>query len=800
MSAVASKKIFSGWFLQSVAMFMFVYFLYRVFCVSMWYHFAFMTICISLFGLIAGIIVVYLYPQKFTAELTQRHLAFHATWLALLSLVCFVIFLFIPVWPVVEPLGLLSISLVYLLFAVPFYFSGVCASLVLTRYVEQISKLYALMLLAFACAALLVILILQFTDCPTAIILVAFLLAAGALLFALETDSLWLRKTAFALCLVFSSWTIAHHALTVNGTPLLHLSWIKGFPATEFLYEKWNCDSFVAVSELGDCWPMGLGLAPRCTQNFKVNQDLLTVDCDAAGTLTNYGGDIKEINFLQCDVTNVCHYLRRNADVFVVGAGGGRDILSALAFKQNSVVAVANNVCLANVLKDRFKDFTGNLAGLKQVSLIVAEPRRYMATNNRHFDIIQSSLCDNLTGSPQDVFSDNTAYTVNAWRLFFAHLKDDGLLSVSCWYRIKDTPAEMYKLTNLASSTLKSIGVSDPRSHILIMANLKPGFTGAQSGVGTIIVSKGPLSDDDLNAAKTLARQLDFAIVLSPKTARNPIFARLAEGDTTNRLLTNLPLNVAAPTDDRPFFFNVLRFADVGFKDLWLQEVSFNVDRKAAFVLYNLLFTVFLLTTISLAGPLMLTQERVTTKGIIPLLSFSCASGFGFALICLSQVEHLQIFLGYPGKGQLILAAILLFACACGGYSTVAITEETLAKTAQRRLWFLVAILICGGIFGFYYVSEFQFVSYPARILISCLTLVPIGFFIGMAFPLGMRFTANNELCPWLLAAFASSLISGFVLSSVIMLYFGISFCFVIGVLFYVLAAVGFAFASEFSA
>jgi hypothetical protein len=35
--------------------------------------------------------------------------------------------------------------------------------------------------------------------------------------------------------------------------------------------------------------------------------------------------------------------LRRNARVLVVGTGGGRDILSALAFKQREVVGVEMN-------------------------------------------------------------------------------------------------------------------------------------------------------------------------------------------------------------------------------------------------------------------------------------------------------------------------------------------------------------------------------------------------------------------------------------------------------------------------
>src|SRR5437867_9999673 len=44
--------------------------------------------------------------------------------------------------------------------------------------------------------------------------------------------------------------------------------------------------------------------------------------------------DPAQIDFLKYDVTNFAHWILNDANVLVIGAGGGRDVLSALAFNQ----------------------------------------------------------------------------------------------------------------------------------------------------------------------------------------------------------------------------------------------------------------------------------------------------------------------------------------------------------------------------------------------------------------------------------------------------------------------------------
>ena len=65
--------------------------------------------------------------------------------------------------------------------------------------------------------------------------------------------------------------------------------------------------------------------------------------------LTGFDGRLETVEHLKYDVTNMAHWLRRDARVLVVGVGGGRDVLSALAFGQRSVVGVEINESILDI-------------------------------------------------------------------------------------------------------------------------------------------------------------------------------------------------------------------------------------------------------------------------------------------------------------------------------------------------------------------------------------------------------------------------------------------------------------------
>src|SRR5262249_14175580 len=230
-----------------------------------------------------------------------------------------------------------------------------------------------------------------------------------------------------------------------------------------------------------------------------VRQLELGVDAGAGTILTAFHGDFKDVAFLKSDVTHMVHYIPPNSPVLVVGAGGGRDVLSALTFNQKSVVAVEINEDTINAVNERFGAFTGYLDRDHRVRFVNDEARSYIARQTDHYDIIQVSLIDTwvATTAGAFVFTENSLYTTEAWTTFLNRLTPNGLLTFSRWY-FRDRPGEMYRLTSLATASLKNMGVANPRDHIMIVRRMFGASEDSPHGIGTILVSKQPFSAQDI--------------------------------------------------------------------------------------------------------------------------------------------------------------------------------------------------------------------------------------------------------------------------------------------------------------
>ena len=106
------------------------------------------------------------------------------------------------------------------------------------------------------------------------------------------------------------------------------------------------------------------------------------------------------------------------------------------------------------------------------------------------------------------------------------------------------------------------------------------------------------------------------------------------------------------------------------------------------------------------------------------------------------------------------------------------------------RLGLLIVVLIAFGILTPVIVRSFEASSTPVRVIISVATLLPLGFFMGMAFPIGMgRALADAPaLAPWLWGVNGAASVCASVLAVMIALGAGISASFWAGTACYVAA------------
>ncbi len=780
----AGKETYAGLFLTALATLMYELLLTRIFSVTMWYHFAFMVISIAIFGLTAGALAVYLLPAIFTARATRQILVVSAMAFAIGTLLSFLCHLQFEFPQQISFKSLLNLVATYVLIGIPFIFSGICVCLVLTRFPSQVSKLYGSDLSGAAVGCLILPFILYFVDGPTAVIVVSVTASLAALCFALEYRQL--------LCAASICTLLMAAAVPLNESQhFLRLRWVKGVLESRPLYEKWN--SFSRIRVYGDPnraqRPFGWALSSACPSKLAVRQLILDIDAFASTVLTKGGPNI-QLEHLKYDITNIAHYIRPASNVLVVGVGGGRDVLSALTFGQKSIVGVEINDNILDVLNNKFGDFTGHIADNPKVSFINDEARSYLTRCKSKFDIIEISMIDTYAASSAGAFvlTENSLYTLEAWKILLAHLSDNGVLSCSRWYFL-DRPGEIYRLVSLATRALKDAGFKDPQKHMLLVRNIPPGTV---DGVGTLLVGKSEFTDQDVARITEVAHDLNFTVQVTPKTCSDQQMAKILSPDECAAFVSNYPINISPPTDDSPFFFQMARLSQWANLSLMQQGQQSQANMVAIFTLVVLLATVLILTSLCLIVPLALTFKKANLSGAAPFFIYFSSIGMGFLLIEISQIQRLTVFLGHPTYGLCVVLFTLLLASGLGSALTCKLGGENLAASCRRWHLALLTTLLIFGFVSPLSVNLFQAAPTPLRIGIAALLICPLGIVLGSAFPIGMKlsFARYAQLTPWFWCLNGATSVCASVLAVVIAIGAGISATYWSGFAFYVAAFV----------
>ncbi len=790
-----SAGTYAGLFFVALATLTYEILLTRIFSVTMLYHFAFVALSLAMFGMTVGALIVYLLPSFFPTDRRHDRLALFSVLFPIAIALSFLTQLSIPFRVHPSVVAVYAIALTYAVIAVPFTISGIVICLALTGFPSKVSRLYAADLAGAALGCVLLIPLIGWSDAATAVLWVAALAAVGGIAFSRRSSSRSIRTAAVVSATLIVLFAAGHTWLVWRQFPVFRILYVKGDFEARPLYEKWNSYSRVRVNGDPDApaVPQGWGLSRTLPADRRVRQLQMDIDVAAGTVMTAFDGDLSKIDHLKYDVTNIGYYLRPDGHVLVVGAGGGRDVLSALAFGARTVTAVELNKDILRTANGRFGEFTGHLDRDPRVRFVNDEARSYVARTATRFDSIQISLIDTwaATAAGAFVLSENSIYTVEAWRTFLSRLTDRGVLSVSRWY-FRNRPDEVYRTTTLAVAALSRLGIAEPRRHLAIVRNMhfanKPEMP---DGVGTLLVGRAPFTDDEISRLERESARLQFDVVLSPRASSDATFDRLTSGGDLGEVIAAHPTNIAAPTDDSPFFFNMLRLRDFLRLDLFeAGKQAHNI--KAVATLALLLIIVTCLTAACILLPLWLTRRRAALAGTGALFTFFIAIGLGFMLVETSQMQRLIIALGHPTYGLSVVLFALLLSSGAGSYFTSSVTAATGVMDGVRRLSIAAVILGAFGLATPAIAAAIEPLATRWRILASIGVLWPIGFVMGMAFPIGMKIAASRSrsLTPWLWGLNGAASVLASVLSVCIALTWSISTAFWSGWVCYLIALV----------
>ena len=762
-------EIYAGTFLLAFGMLALEITLTRILSVTSWYHLAFFAVSTAMLGMTAGATTVYLYPKRFCGENLHENLARACLRFSLAVPLALVVLCLTPMILCKSIMSLFAMLGIAAACSLPFYFAGIAVTLVLTKCKLPIGRVYASDLIGASMGCLLVLGGLEVMDAPSLVLLCGSIGALAGFVFAWTHPQRKLRTASLIVFALLGLAAVVNSRSPALVRPLIVKDRIE--PASRYDIEKWNSFSRIAVYPVTRGQPHLWGPSP-VTPNETINQRLLNIDGDAATTMREYRTDA-DIEHLRYDVVNIAHYLRPHGAACIIGVGGGRDVQSALLFGHSPVLGIELNPIFIHLLENQYRQFA-NIADRPEVTLVVDEARSYLSRHDAKFSFLQMSLIDTWasTGAGAMTLSENALYTVEAWKLFIDRLSDDGVFTVSRWYG-EENLGETGRLVSLAVTTLLQEGVSRPSDHLALVT---------QGKCATLILSRQPFSKEDNEKLVETCIRLQFSLAASPvKTADHPVLRGILSSRSLEELQANtqsFQLRLDAPTDEDPYFFNMLRLAGIphflkyghaGLLDLGKQESR--TDRVegesskpagiqvgnlyATFTLIGLILALAVMTFATILVPLILGGRIGETDDRQPSILWAGAFyfsliGCGFMLLEIAMIQRLSVFLGHPVYALGVLLFAFILSTGVGSF-----ISERLPLT--RLPWALLfpavacaAILATRIVLG---ILTTQMVPAPmsTKIVVSIAAIFPVGIVLGFFFPAGMRFvrSIHPQETPW---------------------------------------------------
>ena len=266
-------------------------------------------------------------------------------------------------------------------------------------------------------------------------------------------------------------------------------------------------------------------------------------------------------------------------------------------------------------------------------------------------------------------------------------------------------------------------------------------------------------------------------------------FKGIAEAPDVRAFAATYRYDISPPTDDKPFFFQMMRP-----KDLFNGGLGHSKILTEPFLaLVGLTVAVLVLTFLCVVLPLLLTAKRVRLRGMLPFLAFFAAIGLGFLFVEVSQMQRLTLFLGHPTYAPSVVLFSLLLFSVIGSYAT-----ERIAKAGPNRVNLLpfvplLIVLIAVGLATPIVADHVESARTPVRIFTAVALLAPMGLAMGMPFPIGMRVVSALPDAPksFFWGVNGATSVCASVLAMSIAQSSGISMVFWVGCACYVVAALG---------
>jgi spermidine synthase len=645
---------------------------------------------------------------------------------------------------------LAAFGTLYLALLVPFFLAGYVLIAIFSKYAAKIQRLYFWDLVGAGLGTVLVIpFIMQIGPGGLIVCAAALGLVAAAL---------------------FSQSRTATRAYAVAAIIIALVPAIRGQNYIDFTYHMDKRGIMKAVAQGRDelvRWDpiskidvLDETFSPETATPWHKSGDRKAIEYDG-GNQTSYfykfDGNLKALrelmdrdrskvneNFWQIGVL-ASHYLKRDSgqSVLVIGSAGGQETKASLIYGAKYVDTAELVPTVVNLATGLYSPYIGDIFHNPAVHPHAAEGRSFLRSTDRKYDIIQ--IYSNHTSSSIAQGSGALApvylQTEEAYEEYFSHLTPTGVLHINHY--------GFPRMITTAALAWKKLGYTDFRKHVVLY------FSPSELTLPTLLIKMSPWTAEEIAAlsAYLAPPELDpkdrLALMENPlDPSKSFLSADFYSGDFPAELADRMPVNFTPRTDDQPYFSEFRKnirplredpksFVDPGtaymlnaslLHGIPMDQVHLWITGGASIV-FALLF-IFLPLRFSRVG-----REEGSTA--LPLLAYFSCLGAGFITLELTFIQKFMQLIGSPLYTYSTVIFTLLLGAGIGSAAS-----ERLGINSERR-WRIpfIAIIAIGLALVFVYPPLARLgLALPlgGRIAVATVMIFPLGFFLGMPFPLGI--------------------------------------------------------------
>lgn len=687
------------------------------------------------------------------------------------------------------------------MFILLFFCLGMVGCLIYKHYSDRAQNLYFFDLIGGASGCIFSTIIFNFFQLSSVLLILAFLVFVFLGVVSLRINDFKIVK---AFSWIFSFLTII--LLIIN----IKTEYLEPKVNPHFLLSDWNMQQ--DCQEIWHRWNVYSRIAlvkHKGPLDREYNYDFVINNGEGRASLV----DFKETglysgvkSFDSFSPANLAFLSKTPEEILILFAGAGKDMIVANACSSGAsfITGVELNPLIVNKAKATSMFHLEEFLRKDNISMVVDEGRTYLGRTNKLFDsiILANSVAGakNYLGIPD--YTGKFLYTKEAFVSYLQHLKSQGTIGIVSCNKIN--------VIAMAKEAFKQLGYRDFSHKIIVFTasdqalegELEQGFF--SNNTTKVLIKNADFSEEEAIIIGRNITKMHQVLIYTPyyTNGKYHFFEKLIRADDTQCALKELSRkyhrNFFVPTDDRPFVDQLATFGDIiNFKaPVQDSRATSSNSREGGSLFYTLIvkFNLFLFAygAIFIFAPLVKLRKNINFR----ILLYFAILGLGFISVEIGIMQYFNLLLGNPVFSFSVILALLMLSSGLGSFVSQYLFDKGFLDIKKVSL-LIFFVLFAYFLFLSKLINYFLSFNLPIKLLFTFCLICPLGLFLGMLYPQGLRKTYryNKGIIPLALAINGFMSIVASALSPFFSWGFGFSsFLFIAGLLYLLIAFINFKF------